>query len=184
MININDYNREDLIASCLMEAANIMSGGEVLTEGAANKASKRIKKQLSEEEAKCRDYFNGALTQDEGREFYKKAMYQCDKFVKKIKEIPNEEFSDKFTNTLKMMFSPGSIMLIALYAGIAAVTGWSNILIGAGLGDILGSTLTAFNVGKDANKVGRTKNWTKVKTLSKLNSFRASIISTYNKYYR
>ena len=33
MIDINDYNREDLIASCLIEAAEVMSGGEVLTEG-------------------------------------------------------------------------------------------------------------------------------------------------------
>ena len=37
MIDINDYNREDLIASCLIEAANIMSNvntnTEVLEEG-------------------------------------------------------------------------------------------------------------------------------------------------------
>ena len=49
MININDYNREDLIASCLMEAASVLSEGM--------QASEYQRKKENEARANKEEYF-------------------------------------------------------------------------------------------------------------------------------
>ena len=43
MIDINDYNREDVIASCLMEAAQVMSESADKKEGLYDKVKGAIK---------------------------------------------------------------------------------------------------------------------------------------------
>lgn len=155
---------------------------DILEEGAANREAKKINKSIDKTESKLSDFYNGSLTKEEAKEIYKKAMNDCDKYAKQIKEIPNEEFSDKIQNTLKAMFSPGTIFTVGLYAVVSILTGWKSILIGAGLGTLIGSTVVGFNAGGDT-KVNGKRSFTKAEVLSKLNTFRLRLTNIYNSFY-
>lgn len=87
MININDYNREDLIASCLMEAAEVMSESS----GNNGKYSRLMREKYKAEKAR-----NDANRVPDDKRYYEKGYNESSKYnYNNIHEHDSDSINDR-----------------------------------------------------------------------------------------
>ena len=170
MININDNNRDNLIASCLIEAANVLSNmntnTEVLEEG-ARKPGRKLTKELNKYEKELSNYFMGFVSKEEANNIYKKYKNKAILLRSQVSKIPNDSWLDRYLNKTEI-----SSML-----GTASTRMYSDGYV---------STSKSYTAEEKAQikNAGKNKTFTKEKVLEKIDAFINRLESAYNKYYK
>ena len=206
MIDITNQNKEDLIASCLIEAANVMSAMDNTNDEILEEAVARDLRKASIAESKAtkksfdyKMFISGKMDKQEAQEVYKKISADLDMMKRKVDEIPPETTGEKiwgyfrhqFTLAgLTQQFIGGAIISAAGRTMFAAIKSFADIATLAKVALIYGPIGSAAQIAKAAaiyNKLRKTstgeKNWNKAYAESMVAKLRKKLDTAYNKYY-
>ena len=184
MIDITNQNKEDLIASCLIEAANIMSAmdntnNEILEEAVARdlRKSSIAESKATKKSFNYKLFISGKMDKDQAQEVYKKISADLDMMKRKVDEIPPETTGEKiagyFRHTFTLsgftqQFIGSAIISAAESTMFAAIKSFADIATLSKVALISGPTFGAAQIAKTVaiyNKLRKTstgeKNWNK-----------------------